>query len=75
MKPCLYIFSDDFGNAAIITTERGAPYLGAKPRTLYILKCFAVYDGMRLYFLSTYETLNEAKTKLKEFSAGTFKQI
>lgn len=74
MKQCKYMYSDDFGNAATITTERGAPYIGARPRALYVLKCYAAYDGMRLYFLATHETLTKAKEKLKEFSNGTFKQ-
>lgn len=68
-------FFDDFGNMATIETEKIFPYRGASKKiTSYILKCFAMYDGGRLYYCACYQNKDSAIRKLKEMSCGTFKE-
>ena len=67
-------YQDDFNNKAIIQTKKILPYDGAKEKeTAFILKCYSLHDNF-MYFLSVYETLEDAEQKLATFSCGTFKK-
>lgn len=69
-------FYDLFGNAAILDEIKILPYNGTLERsTAHRLRCYANYDGGRLYFLSLYATEREALAKLDGFSCGTFKAV
>ena len=68
-------YKDDFNNKAIIQTNRVLLYGGAQEKeTAFILKCYSLHDNS-MYFLSVYETLEDAEQKLATFSCGTFKQV
>lgn len=68
-------FLDDYGNMATIKKDYGFPYKGAEKRTEeFILTLYSMYDNCKMYFLSIYETEEDAMNKLKSFSCGTFKE-
>lgn len=69
-------YLDSFGNAAMIERGKGYPYKGAsRKKTEYRLTCFATYDDNKIYFVSIYESRQEAEQRLAEMSAGTFKEM
>lgn len=68
-------YKDKFGNIATIEKTQILPYKDAtEKQDAFILKCFSLYDNDFMYYLNTFETEEDALDKLKEFSAGTFKQ-
>lgn len=68
-------YKDNFNNKAIIQTKKILPFDGAKKKeTAYFLKCYSFRDDS-MYYLSVFETLEDAEQKLATFSCGTFKQV
>ena len=67
-------YADDYGNTAIIAAGYSRPYEGAPLMKDYTLSCIHKRDK-RTYFLSVFETMEEALEKLKEFSCGTFREF
>ena len=68
-------FFDDFGNMATIEKIKILPHRDApKKEIAYRLKCFAMYDGLQMYFCSIYDKKENAIKKLIEFSNATFKK-
>lgn len=67
-------FHDDFGNIATIKEEQHFPYKGAKEKQNgFVLTLTADYENDFVYFVSLYETENDAMNKLKSFSCNTWK--
>lgn len=68
-------FEDDYENKALIEKSEGFPYKGATEKVeQFTLSLYATYDNNKMYFLSVYETEEDAMEKLKDFSCGTFKR-
>lgn len=74
MENKMMMLNDDFGNGAVIREVEILPHREAKQRIKsWEMTLYSTYDRNRVYFLSMYETLEEALQKLEEFSCGTFK--
>lgn len=67
------IFKDDFNNIASIEKKEIINKKENTKKTSYILTCYSFNIEM-VYFLSIFESLEEAKNKLKTFSCGKFKE-
>lgn len=68
------IFHDDFGNTAKITERNILPYRGAtQTEKGYVLSITADYDNDFLYYVSVFESVDDAIEKLKQFSCNTWK--
>jgi hypothetical protein len=68
------IFHDDFGNTATITEVMTLPYRGSKRKEKgFVLSITADYDNNFLYFVSVYDSIEDAQEKLTEFSCNTWK--
>lgn len=67
-------YKDNFGNTAKLEEKMIFPYKGANVKsTAYVLTISADYDNDFVYFVSVYETYDEALEKLRTLSCGTFK--
>lgn len=65
---------DKFGNTATIKTKYMKAYKDAPTKDFaYVLTLTNDWDNDFVYFVSVYETEEEALKKLSEFSCGTFK--
>ena len=68
------ILHDNFGNTATIKNEKHYPYRGSTEKEdTYVLTLTADYDDNCVYFVSFYETEQEAMSKLTKFSCNTWK--
>ena len=70
------VFHDLYDNTAILQGVKVFPYSGAAMRKAsYRLLVKSDYDGGFVYFVSVYETKEQALEKLKEMSGGTFREV
>ena len=68
-------FLDDYENMATIEKGYGLPYKGAAQKVdEFTLTLYSLYDNCKIYFLSIFETEENAVNNLKSFSCGTFKE-
>lgn len=67
----LKVFFDDYGNRATIDRSQRPAYRGGRPCPHYRL---TLLKDNYIYFVSVYESMKEAREKLKEFSCGTFRE-
>lgn len=68
------ILHDDYGNTATIVEKYILPYRESPQKEKgYILTLTANYDNDMVYFVSIYETYDEAMKHLNEFSCRTWK--
>jgi hypothetical protein len=68
------ILHDDYGNTATIKEKYLLPYKGATRKEKgYILTLTSDYDNDMVYFVSIYESFDEAMKKLNNFSCGTWR--
>lgn len=69
-------YTDNFEHIAIIEKTKIYPFYGSKTKeTAYVLSLYSTYKENRLYYLSTFESMNDALNALKKISCGTFKEI
>ena len=70
------VFKDIYGNIATIIQTKGLPFQDAPERVdEFTLTLYATYDNNKVYFLSIFESLEDAKNKLKQFSCGKFEEV
>ena len=69
-------FQDDFNNVAMIQKYMILPYHDAKEKQeAFRLVCMDKDNDNFIYFVSVYETVQNAMEILNTFSCGTFKEI
>lgn len=70
-------YHDDFGNTALIEPLKMYPYNDASRKTqafrLWINSNYR--NNYTVTFVSVFDTLEAAESKLKSFSCGTYKEI
>lgn len=70
------IYLDDFGNIAYLDHIKILPYNEAKTRVdSYRITCEAKYDNNLVFFVSIYETKEDALDKLSKLSCGTYRKV
>lgn len=70
------VYKDIFGNTATIKQGKGLPYREAASKVdEFILTLYATYDNNKVYYLSIFESLEDAENKLKSFSCGEFEEV
>ena len=66
-------WKDSYGNRATIEEVFVKANKEVKQEKAYKLSCYAEYNDDFCYYVSVFETLADAETKIAEFSCGTFK--
>lgn len=70
------VFHDDYQNVAFIQPVKVFPYFGSEvKRVSYRLIIKSDYEQGFVYFVSVYETKEQALQKLNEISNGSFRQV
>lgn len=66
-------WKDEYGNKALIEEVEVKPHKGGTPEKAYRLSCFADYDNDFCYYISIFDSVENAENQLKNFSCGSFK--
>ena len=66
-------WKDSYKNKALIEEVEAKPHKEAKTEKVYRLSCYAEYDNDFCYYISIFDSVENAENQLKEFSYGSFK--